>query len=203
MGLEAQWSAVRSLNRQPVTSEKPLGVNTSSKTIQHLYKQDVWARVHYQQVTDDSKLGTVNKLTVACVFLWLDKLEKWAERNPVKFSKVRGKVLHQECNNPTQQYRLGTNWLAAGGQLTYKIAQAGIFFLEVHSTRTRGNRHNMKPGKFSLNTEKKKFTMKVVRDWSRCLEQLWNHHPGGMWDPSGHSPGQPFLPRPDLSRGLD
>ncbi|GAB0183750.1 AN1-type zinc finger protein 5-like [Grus japonensis] len=53
----------------------------------------------------------------------LDKLEKWAEMNLMKFSN--GKVLHQEWNNPTQQYRLGTNWLTTGDQLTYKIAQTG------------------------------------------------------------------------------
>lgn len=113
--------------------------------------------MHYQQVTDCSKLGTANKLTVACVFLWLHKLEKWAERNPVKFNKVRGKVLHQECNNPTQQYRLGTNWLAAGGQLTYKIAQAGIFFLEVHSARTRGNRPQHETWEILTQYREKKF----------------------------------------------
>ena len=35
-----------------------------------------------------------------------DKLEKWADRNLVKFNKSKYKVLHLEWNNPMQQYRL-------------------------------------------------------------------------------------------------
>ncbi|MCQ4187546.1 hypothetical protein FK515_28610, partial [Klebsiella pneumoniae] len=94
---------------------------------------------------DDSKLGIVNKMPTSSLFLELDKLEKWAERNLMKFNKGRGKVLHHKQNKYTQEYRLGDNWLTAGDQLTYKIAQAGTLFLEVHSGRTRGNRHSIKP----------------------------------------------------------
>lgn len=95
----------------------------------------------------------------------------------MKFNK--GKVLHQEWNNPMQQQRLGAISVRARDHLTYKIAQAGTLLLEVHSGRTRGNRHSMKPGNFSLNTGKRIFTMKVVRHWRRCPEQLWNLHNWG------------------------
>lgn len=39
----------------------------------------------------------------------------------------------------------GANRLTAGHELTFKLDQAGTFFLEVHS-----GRHSVKPGKFSL-----------------------------------------------------
>lgn len=34
-----------------------------------------------------------------------DRLEKWPDRNCVTFNKNKCKVLHQEWNNPMQQYR--------------------------------------------------------------------------------------------------
>lgn len=78
-------------------------------------------------------------------------------------SRLRGtswsSIKAKSCtkNNPMQQYILGANLLKSGDQLTYKIAQAGTFFLEVHSGRTRGGRHSIKPGKFLLNYREKDF----------------------------------------------
>ena len=43
----------------------------------------------------------------------LDMLEKWADRNLVKFIKGNCKVLHLGRNNPMHQYVLGpTSWKA-------------------------------------------------------------------------------------------
>ncbi|KFV73326.1 hypothetical protein N308_11436, partial [Struthio camelus australis] len=41
----------------------------------------------------------------------LDRLERWAERNLMKFHKGKCKVLHLGRNNPMHQYRLGTDLL--------------------------------------------------------------------------------------------
>jgi len=35
----------------------------------------------------------------------LDKLKKWADRNLLKFNESKCKILHQDWNNPMQQYR--------------------------------------------------------------------------------------------------
>ncbi|KFV78574.1 hypothetical protein N308_02082, partial [Struthio camelus australis] len=41
----------------------------------------------------------------------LDRLERWAERNLLKFNKGKCKVLHLGRNNPIHQYRLGVDLL--------------------------------------------------------------------------------------------
>ena len=43
----------------------------------------------------------------------LDRLERWAHENLMKFSKVERKVMHLGWGNPHYQYRLGMNGLKA------------------------------------------------------------------------------------------
>lgn len=41
----------------------------------------------------------------------LDRLEEWANRNPVKLNKRKYKILQLGRKSPWQQYRLGIDWL--------------------------------------------------------------------------------------------
>jgi len=41
----------------------------------------------------------------------LDRLERWASVNRMKFNKAKGKVLHVGQGNPKHKYRLGGEWL--------------------------------------------------------------------------------------------
>ncbi|PKU42204.1 hypothetical protein llap_7500 [Limosa lapponica baueri] len=62
---------------------------------------------------DDTELGGVVDTLEGCAAVQrdLDRLESWAERNLMHFTKGKCRLLHLGRNNPMRQYRLETDLL--------------------------------------------------------------------------------------------
>ncbi|GAB0188709.1 hypothetical protein GRJ2_001336200 [Grus japonensis] len=68
---------------------------------------------------DDTKLcGTVDKLEGRDAHPEdLDRLERWARVNRMKFNKAKCKVLHVGLHNLKHIYRLGTEWIESSPEV--------------------------------------------------------------------------------------
>ncbi|KAK4827464.1 LOW QUALITY PROTEIN: hypothetical protein QYF61_018257, partial [Mycteria americana] len=99
---------------RPVTSNVPQGSISSPIPFNiFVHNLDDGAECTLSKFADDTKLGGVADRSEghAAIRRDLDRLEKWAVRNLVKFKKVKCKVLHLGRISPIPWYLLGGNHL--------------------------------------------------------------------------------------------
>ncbi|KFZ51064.1 hypothetical protein N321_05166, partial [Antrostomus carolinensis] len=112
----------------------------------------------------------------------LDRLERWACANLMKFNKAKCKVLHLGRGNPRHKYRLGDEWL----ETSSKEKDLGVVMDEklnmscqcVHAAQKTN--HNLGCIKRSVASRSREVSLPVystlVRPYLEYCVQFWNPH---------------------------